>query len=105
MSLEYHPGANRDAQQAISEYERDDPVVAAEFTEALLEAEADIERHPLRYALADDAPVGFEVRERVVRRFPFRILYLTDSAGVLMLAVAHHHRRPGYWHERLANEG
>jgi plasmid stabilization system protein ParE len=104
MSLEYHPGANQDAQQAISRYERDDPVAAAEFTEALLEAEADIVRSPLKYALADDAPAGFEVRERVVRRFPYRMLYLVDSAGVLLLAVAHHHRRPDYWHERLANE-
>ena len=104
MTIEYHPEADADAHKGIAEYERADPIVAAKFTEALLAAEADIEQRPLQFAVLEDSPVGFEVRERFVNGFPYSVKYLRDSAGVLIVAVAHHRRRPDYWHDRLLNK-
>ncbi len=42
-----------------------------------------------------------EIRRRVLRRFPYSVVYAVDAEGVLIVAVAHHRRRPGYWAARL----
>ncbi|MDR9469226.1 type II toxin-antitoxin system RelE/ParE family toxin [Marinospirillum sp.] len=35
------------------------------------------------------------------KRFPYTIIYQKDSEGPQIFAIAHQHRRPGYWLERL----
>jgi plasmid stabilization system protein ParE len=42
-----------------------------------------------------------EVRRKVLRRFPFSVFYAIEPDRIRILAVAHHHRRPGYWSVRL----
>ncbi len=44
--------------------------------------------------------VRSEVRRRILRRFPYSILYTVDSGEVLVIAIAHQSRRPGYWSRR-----
>lgn len=41
------------------------------------------------------------IRRRVLRRFRFSVLYSIEKQGVLILALAHHSRRPGYWVGRV----
>jgi len=45
--------------------------------------------------------LGEGVRRCRLRRFPYGLIYHADEVGVLLIAVAHTHRRPGYWSERL----
>lgn len=40
------------------------------------------------------------LRRWPLRRFPYYVLYNVDGAALLILAVAHERRRPGYWGER-----
>lgn len=42
-----------------------------------------------------------ELRRRLVRRFPFGILYYIESEEIIVVAVAHLRRKPGYWKKRL----
>jgi len=42
-----------------------------------------------------------DVRRRVLKRFPYSLVYLVHEDQVVILAVAHHKRRPGYWLPRL----
>jgi plasmid stabilization system protein ParE len=42
-----------------------------------------------------------ELRRRLVRRFPFGILYYIESEEIIIVAVAHLRRKPGYWKKRL----
>jgi plasmid stabilization system protein ParE len=37
------------------------------------------------------------IRKRILRKFPYSLLYTIDQDALLILAVAHHRRRPGYW--------
>ena len=46
---------------------------------------------PEQFALVDALH-----RECLVKRFPFRIVYRIESASVLIVAIAHAKRRPGY---------
>lgn len=46
------------------------------------------------------APIRLPIRRAVVDRFPYAIVYRRDREWVHVLAVAHLHRRPGYWRLR-----
>ena len=43
---------------------------------------------------------GGPARRRVLRRFPYSLFYVV-STEIVIVAVAHHSRRPGYWSSRL----
>lgn len=47
-------------------------------------------------------PVGdLATRRFVLQRFPFAVIYRETEKAIQVLAIAHGHRRPGYWKERL----
>mgnify|MGYP005865181865 FL=1 len=41
------------------------------------------------------------IRKRVLRKFRYSLVYSIEENGVLILAVAHHSCRPGYWIGRV----
>lgn len=43
---------------------------------------------------------GTVVRRLPFTAFPYLLIYTADSGGVLVIAVAHGRRRPGYWSQR-----
>jgi toxin ParE2 len=45
------------------------------------------------------------IRKCRLRKFPFSLIYSMEKEGLLILAVAHHRRRPGYWADRLGVTG
>ncbi len=55
----------------------------------------DIAENPVRW------PGSKLSRRRMLARFPFTIHYRFDTKELVVLAVAHHKRRPGYWSGRL----
>lgn len=48
----------------------------------------------------DSIPV---VRSRRVVGFPYRLVYLVQSTELVVVALAHEKRKPGYWRDRLAS--
>lgn len=42
------------------------------------------------------------VRKRFVAGFPFKLLYSIEGEAILIVAVMHQSRRPGYWRKRLS---
>ena len=49
--------------------------------------------------------LGDGVRRCRLRRFPYGLVYTVLDDEILVLAVAHHHRQPAYWRDRLAGIG
>jgi toxin ParE1/3/4 len=41
------------------------------------------------------------VKRIAMRRFPFFLVFVNVESGSVVLAVAHHRRRPGYWRNRI----
>jgi toxin ParE1/3/4 len=41
------------------------------------------------------------VRRTTLRRFPFFLVFVTVDSDFVVLAVAHHRRRPAYWRDRI----
>lgn len=46
-------------------------------------------------------PVGRGLRRALLHRFPFSLIYSVEVDEVLIVAVAHQRRRPGYWRNRI----
>lgn len=42
-----------------------------------------------------------QVRRRLIHRFPFGILYRIESEEIIIVAVMHLRRQPGYWADRI----
>ena len=38
-----------------------------------------------------------ELRRFPLRKFPFTLIYVLEGAGLVVVALAHNRRRPGYW--------
>lgn len=45
--------------------------------------------------------VASNLRRMLLHRFPFSIIYSVEVDVILVVAVAHSSRRPGYWQDRL----
>ena len=48
-----------------------------------------------------DTPPELGIRRRLVRRFDVEIDYLVSDDAIVIIAVFHCKRRPGYWKDRL----
>ena len=46
------------------------------------------------------AKVRKEIRRRLVRRFPFSVLYQEGEDSIQVIAIAHQRRKPRYWAKR-----
>lgn len=55
-----------------------------------------IEEAPRRWRELEDG-----VRRVTFRRFPYALIYIEEPDRVLVLAVMHQRRRPGYWKGRI----
>lgn len=45
-----------------------------------------------------------ELKRRLVRRFPFGVIYRIDPDEIVVIAVAHLCKKPGYWKKRIINK-
>jgi plasmid stabilization system protein ParE len=45
--------------------------------------------------------VTSELRRMLLHRFPFSIICFVEADVILVVAVAHHGRRPNYWQSRI----
>jgi plasmid stabilization system protein ParE len=95
-SLEIHPAALAESKLAIAWYWERSQTAALKFVAELDRVVEQIVESPQRWP-ADD--VG--TQRFVMQRFPFAIVYREKEEVVQVLAIAHGHRRPGYWKDRL----
>ena len=53
--------------------------------------------------LLDQPNVGRQFgkfRRFPLRKFPFTLIYVVEDSDLVVVAVSHHRRRPGYWRGR-----
>ena len=96
MSLRVLEIAQLELDEAISYYNAQKPGLGDAF---LLEAVAAIER--IRKFPDAWHPLGPSLRRCRLRRFPYGLIYASNANEILIVAIAHAHRRPDYWRDRL----
>ena len=76
-------------------YEGKAPGLGPDFLAEVQHATDQIASVPQAGAFADE-----QTRRRMVRRFPFAILYRAEPDRIVVVAVMHLRRKPGYWRGR-----
>ena len=96
LEFEYLDEAVIEAAAAAEWYATRSATAAAGFEAELDEAESAIQLLPHAWP-----PYDHGTRRYLLRRYPFGIVYRVEAARILIVAVAHGHRRPGYWRNRM----
>ncbi|MEQ1574373.1 MAG: type II toxin-antitoxin system RelE/ParE family toxin [Vicinamibacterales bacterium] len=94
--LEYLDEAIEDAEAAARWYAARSSAAANGFADEIDRAIAAIEQNPEAWP-----PYEQDTRRYLLRRYPFSVVYRLEATRILIVAVAHGHRRPGYWKSRL----
>jgi len=95
MRHEFHPDAYAEYEEDARYYAGRDPELAARFISAVEEAIERICDSPARWRLIDE-----DVRRCLTHVFPYGVLYTIETEFVLIVAVMHCSREPGYWKTR-----
>lgn len=95
-TLEIHPAALAEFKSALSWYLEQNETAAIKFASELERALDLVITAPQRW------PAGAQgTRKFVLRRFPFAVFYREKQEVLQVLAIAHGHRQPGYWKDRI----
>lgn len=95
MHYEFHPDALEEYLQATTWYRQRDSHVARQFVAAIESAISRLLTAPNRFRVIDE-----EIRRCLTHKFPYAVLYTIEADHVLILAVMHCSREPGYWKDR-----
>lgn len=102
MRLELLEEAEDELREAILYYEDRQDGLGSEFFGRVTEMIAAIRVDPERFPLYEGKRMARKFRRVRVRRFPYLLVFEVRTDKVLVVAVAHTRRRPGYWANRGA---
>src|SRR5579864_8000524 len=95
--VRFHPEAEREYLSSVAWYAERSVPAALDFEAELQRAMSAIAKSPERWPHYLSG-----CRRYILHQFPFSLVYRARDGEVLVLALAHAHRRPGYWKKRLS---
>ena len=95
MRVAFVPAAGQEVREAAAYYERQAEGLGTDFLLEIDHAVTRIAGHPHAGQLVDPT-----TRRRLLRRFPYCLLYRIDPEEIVIVAVMHLKRKPGYWRRR-----
>ena len=100
MNIEILDIAQVELEEAIFFYELEQIGLGDRFKAEVRQAIQRIKKYPQAWPIERG-----EVRKCFVHIFPYKILYSEQDRTIVILAIAHQHRRPDYWVDRLEGIG
>jgi plasmid stabilization system protein ParE len=97
MQREILASAQTEFKEAFDFYESRQPGLGNELTLDFESAVQEILRNPTM-----GRRLTRDVRRWPLHQFPYALIYQIRQDSILIVAVAHFRRRPGYWRSRLA---
>ena len=97
MRFEFQPEALEEYEAAVRHYAERQPGLELRFIDSVEHVVRRILESPRRFRVFEG-----EVRRCLTRVFPYAILYAIESDHVLIVAVMHCRREPGYWRSRVS---
>ena len=89
---EFHRLAERELNEAAQYYDGEEPGLGSSFLQEVDRCLQSIEAQPEAGVILRGS-----VRRRLLRRFPYALLYKIQPSGIRILAVMNLKRRPTYW--------
>ena len=97
MRVRYLAVAQEEIREAASYYDAISPGLGSGFKRELRQLMRLVATMPLAWPAC-----GPGTRRCLLTRFPYLVIYAADRDEILVLAVGHQHRHPGFWRERLS---
>jgi toxin ParE1/3/4 len=94
--IPFHPAAEAEFLHAVASSEAEKSGLGADFL-----AETDRAARRIAFFPQHGSPYLAGTRRIVLKRFPYSVVYLADADGLLVIAIAHHRQKPGYWRVRI----
>ena len=99
--LRIHDAAAAEAAEAAAWYEQERPGLGVEFERAIDAALDLLEEEIVPLTPVSGAAGSRGIKRLMLRRFPYAVIVYERDTEILVIAFAHHSRRPGYWRDRL----
>ena len=96
MRVEFHPEAVAEFRAAAQYYETQHDGLGSRFVSSVEAAVARIAEAPSSHRVVED-----DIRRCLTKVFPYAVLFSIESDCVLIVAVMHCRREPGYWRNRV----
>jgi toxin ParE2 len=98
LTVRFLVEAERELDEAVAFYEFQRPGLGTEFAAAVRQGLTHIAQFPEGWH-----PLTPHIRRYRLVRFPYGLIYAPLPEEILIVAVMHLHRRPGYWVNRLSD--
>lgn len=100
-TLEVHPDASFEAQEAAAWYEDKREGLGFDFLWEIGAAFTTLRENALRGSPFPNPRLAMRGVQRIfLKKFPYQVVFVDSATKVIVLAVAHVRRRPGYWRNR-----
>jgi hypothetical protein len=94
--MAFHPDADAEVIAAAGWYDQRSPGLGADFLDEFEAALWRIKNSPEAFGI-----VVRNIRQHMLHRFPYGIVYRIETDRIYVLAVMHLHRDPQYWENRI----
>jgi toxin ParE1/3/4 len=91
-----HTGAKEDIEEAISHYSDINPKLSLDLLNEFYQNIEIVLKRPFLFS----ASTRKKYRKIPLHRFPYKIFYIVQKEEIIVLAFAHHKRKPNYWKQR-----
>ncbi|MGO9452396.1 MAG: type II toxin-antitoxin system RelE/ParE family toxin [Candidatus Binataceae bacterium] len=102
MKIKLHSEATRELSASADWYEEQRPGLGEVFLREVSRSIEAIAKNPRIWPIWPGWNSRLRIPRFVLFRFPFSIAYIIRRQDILILAIAHGRRRPGYWRERTS---
>ncbi len=102
-SARYHPAARRELRGAVEHDEEELPGRGLRLEDQVARILLRLRRLPLSAPIWPGLDSTYEVRRAKVRRHPYLVVYMVHLDQLIILAVAHTKKKPGYWASRIGD--
>ena len=95
MNIRFLTLAQKEVDESVRWYD-EQASLGRDFLDELDRAVRLIKSHPLAAT-----EIESEIRRCLLHRFPYALIYGIDEETIVVIAVAHLHRKPRYWSDRV----
>ncbi|MDB9315352.1 type II toxin-antitoxin system RelE/ParE family toxin [Spirulina sp. CS-785/01] len=96
MNVKFLAPARQEFKEAIQYYETQRAGLGQEFSQAVQATINRIVAFPSGWSL-----LGNNIRRCQTHHFPYGVIYVIEEEEIIIIAVAHLHRKPDYWSNRI----
>ena len=96
MKIIFNELAKYEFEDAIEFYEIKHPGLGRRFKEEIKKSIKRIIEYPKAWPVERE-----EIRKYLAHKFPYKLLYSIEKDHIYIIAVAHQHRKPNYWIDRM----